>query len=143
MGAFVPLPMYHMRGGAVGSLLVRLARGRGFESRPRYKATKHTTMKVLTLIIKQGYFDQILAGEKHTETREIRPKTAGKYIYYENADTGRRYAPKNIDSAPESKNGYRYGAIEYDAIQFYVGYNSNRPGALVAVSYTHLTLPTN
>lgn len=90
-------------------------------------------MNVLTLIIKQEYFDKILSGEKKTETREIRPKTAGKYIYYENADTGRHYAPKDIDKAPESKGGYRYAPIQYDAIQLYVGYSSNRPGAVVKV----------
>ena len=90
-------------------------------------------MKTLSLIIKREFFDKILSGEKKTETREIRPKTAGRYIYYENLDNGQKYAPKDIDNAPESEKGYSYGAIQYDAIQLYVGYAKNRPGALVEV----------
>jgi len=36
-------------------------------------------MKNLTLSIKQVYFDEILAGTKKIETREIRPKNVKKY----------------------------------------------------------------
>jgi len=88
-------------------------------------------MKVLNLIIKQAYFDQILAGEKTVETREIRPKTAGRYIFYENNDTGVRYEPKDIDTAHDCANGYSFAPIEYDAIRFCVGYATNRPECLV------------
>ena len=88
-------------------------------------------MKILTLIIKQAYFDQILAGEKTVETREIRPKTAGRYIFYENNDTGVRYEPKDIDTAPDCANGYSFAPIDYDAIRFFVGYTPNRPECVV------------
>ena len=37
-------------------------------------------MKVLNLIIKQKYFDAILAGRKVQEFREVRPTTVKKYI---------------------------------------------------------------
>lgn len=69
-------------------------------------------MKILTLIIKQIYFDQILSGEKTKEFREIKQSTEKKYIIY----TGLKHKP-----------------IVYDAIRFYVGYNTNRDTALVAV----------
>lgn len=39
-------------------------------------------MNVLTLSIKQKYFDEILAGKKTHEYREIRPTNAKKYITY-------------------------------------------------------------
>lgn len=70
-------------------------------------------MKILTLIIKQEYFNQIITGEKKNETRELRPKNEKKYIVYDNEGC--------------------YDAIEYDAIRFYVGYNPNRDTALVEV----------
>ena len=37
-------------------------------------------MNILTLSIKQKYFDEILAGKKTHEYREIRPTNAKKYI---------------------------------------------------------------
>ena len=39
-------------------------------------------MNILTLSIKQIYFDEILAGKKTHEYREIRPTNAKKYITY-------------------------------------------------------------
>ena len=36
-------------------------------------------MNILTLSIKQKYFDEILAGKKTHEYREIRPTNAKKY----------------------------------------------------------------
>ena len=36
-------------------------------------------MNVLTLSIKQKFFDEILAGNKTQEFREIRPNTSQKY----------------------------------------------------------------
>jgi hypothetical protein len=37
-------------------------------------------MKILNLIIKQFYFDEIIAGRKTQEFREIKPTTEKKYI---------------------------------------------------------------
>ena len=47
-------------------------------------------MKILTLIIKQKWFDAILSGEKTVETREVRP-TNTKYISYRDNNTGKVY----------------------------------------------------
>ena len=73
-------------------------------------------MKILTLIIKQKYFDEILAGTKKNEYREIRPKNAKRYIVDVDEDT--------------------IEPVHYDAIRFYVGYNKNRATALFAVKNT-------
>lgn len=40
-------------------------------------------MSNLTLSIKQKYFDEILAGTKKVETRELRPKTSAKYLEFD------------------------------------------------------------
>jgi hypothetical protein len=69
-------------------------------------------MKILTLIIKQVYFDQILNGTKTQEFREIKPSTEKKYV---------------------DSTGIKPKPILYDAIRFYVGYHTNRDTALVAV----------
>ena len=68
-------------------------------------------MKVLTLIIKQKWFDEIIKGNKKQEFRELRPASEKKYIEYQKDGT--------------------FDAIKFDAIRFYVGYNKNRDTALV------------
>ena len=40
-------------------------------------------MSNLTLSIKQKYYDEILAGTKKVETRELRPKTSAKYLEFD------------------------------------------------------------
>lgn len=79
-------------------------------------------MKILNLIIKQKYFDAIMQGSKVQEIREIRPTTVKKYIQidqegYEVCDE------ETGQSIP----------IKYDAIRFFVGYNTDRDSALVEV----------
>ena len=71
-------------------------------------------LKVLTLNIKKIYFDEILAGNKNIEFRELKQTTLNKYTWVSNED-GKRYLKK------------------YDAIRFYVGYNKDRASALVEV----------
>lgn len=71
-------------------------------------------MKILTLIIKQKFFDQIIAGTKKEETREIKPKSEKKYVV--------------ID-----EEGAIIDLVAYDAIRFYVGYNKDRDTALVKI----------
>ena len=97
-------------------------------------------MKVLTLIIKQEFFDAILAGEKKTETREIRPKTASRYIEYYNPETGETYPdPEAItQDAPLDAR-----CIQYDAIRFFVGYAKDRATALVEVTGAQYFILTN
>lgn len=71
-------------------------------------------LKILTLIIKKKWFDEILVGRKNTEYRELKQSTLGKYTWVSNED-GKRYLKK------------------YDAIRFYVGYNKDRTSALIEV----------
>lgn len=78
-------------------------------------------MKILNLIIKQKYFDAIMAGRKVQEFREVRPTTVKKLIQID--DEGYEITDEDGISIP----------IQYDAIRFYVGYNAGRDSALVEV----------
>lgn len=78
-------------------------------------------MKKLSLIIKQEYFDQILAGTKKIETREIRPNNAGRYCEF-------------------NSDGELTGPKQYDALQLFVGYQPNRPSADVAVTRAEIRI---
>lgn len=84
--------------------------------------------KILTLIIKQKYFDAILDGRKVQEFREIRPTNEKKYIELD--PHGYAVLDKNGNCIP----------IKYDAIRFYVGYHTDRDTALVEVqsAYTEV-----
>jgi hypothetical protein len=72
-------------------------------------------MKVLTLIIKKKYFDEIMSGEKTIEYRELKQMTLNKYTYIDETD-GKRYLR------------------HYDALRLYVGYNKDRESAIVEVT---------
>ncbi|MBC6493023.1 hypothetical protein ACFSQD_00715 [Flavihumibacter stibioxidans] len=74
-------------------------------------------MKTLQLIIKEKFLAEIVSGTKLIETRDIRPKNASRYIVDIELPDGEK------DIAPK----------QYDAIQFYAGYNVNRKKALVEV----------
>ena len=52
-----------------------------------------TGWKILTLNIKQVYFNQILKGEKTIEYRDLKPSTLNRYTWVE-AETGNRYLRK-------------------------------------------------
>lgn len=82
-------------------------------------------MKILTLIIKQCYFDEIIAGTKKQEFREIKPTTSKKYI--EEDEEGYAILDENENCIP----------LKYDAIRFYVGYNKDRDSALVKIVDAH------
>lgn len=72
-------------------------------------------LKVLTLNIKEVYFNEIMKGDKKSEYREIKQTTINKYTYIDEAD-GKRYLRR------------------YDVIRFYVGYHKDRDSALVEVT---------
>lgn len=74
-------------------------------------------LKVLTLNIKEIYFNEIMSGEKTIEFRELKQTTLNKYTYVDEAD-GKRYLRR------------------YDVIRFYVGYHKNRDSALVEIKDT-------
>lgn len=77
-------------------------------------------MKILNLIIKQKYFDEIIAGTKKEEYREVKPSTIKKYI-------------KLDENSTEIVENDEIVCIKYDAIRFFVGYNKDRDSALVEV----------
>ena len=88
-------------------------------------------MKVLNLIIKQKYFDAILAGRKVQEFREIRPTTYKKYV--ETDEDGAYFVDDDDNLIP----------LKYDAIRFFVGYNKDRDSALVEVVGVHTEVFTD
>lgn len=88
-------------------------------------------MKILNLIIKQVYFDQILAGTKTQEFREVKPTTINKLLQQD--AEGYEVEDENGNALP----------IEYDAIRFFVGYNKNRDSALVEVKGAHCEIFTD
>ncbi|WP_295357470.1 GIY-YIG nuclease family protein [uncultured Prevotella sp.] len=71
-------------------------------------------LKVLTLVIKKMYFEQIVSGEKTEEYRELKQNTLNKYTYLDETD-GKRYLKR------------------YDALRLCVGYHSDRDCAVVQV----------
>ena len=86
-------------------------------------------MNILTLSVKQIYFDEILAGKKTHEYREIRPTNAKKYITY--LCGGKEY--KADEELPE-EGEIELKPIKYDAIKFLTGeYKGKRPYAIVEV----------
>lgn len=94
-------------------------------------------MKILNLIIKQQWFDEIIAGRKTEEYREIRPTTFKKYCRY--LIDGKEYeSVAEFDKLhPEIDNQdieFDIAPIKYDAIRLYVGYNKDRDSALVEVT---------
>jgi hypothetical protein len=78
-------------------------------------------MRILTLIIKETYLDQIVAGAKKLETREPKPNTFKKYYEYDS-------------------EGNEIGLRPYDAIQFYAGYRADRKAALVEIKSSELII---
>ena len=82
-------------------------------------------MKVLNLIIKQVFFDEIIAGTKKQEFREVKPTTIKKLLQID--ENGFEKEDEHGNALP----------IEYDAIRFYVGYNKDRDSALVEVLGAH------
>lgn len=89
-------------------------------------------MKTLDLIIKREYFDQILAGEKVQESREIRPTNADKFIL------------KNKDGLIVVNDRGNTMPLKYDAIRFYVGgYGNKHDSALVKVESAYTLIITD
>ncbi len=81
-------------------------------------------MKILTLIIKQKWFDQIMSGEKTTEYRELTPQNMRRLVEFDSEGY----------MVEDEQNGKPNVPKKYDAIRFYVGYNADRDSALVEVT---------
>ena len=86
-------------------------------------------MDILTLIIKNKFFDEIIAGTKLQEFREIRPNLVKKYCKVDDEGYAIFDEEKGI-----------FEPRHYDAIRFYVGYGKNRASALVSVTGCNIEL---
>jgi len=89
--------------------------------------------KVLTLSIKQKYFDEIIAGTKNIETREVRPNSFKKYARF--VANGKEY--KDINDVPKSilDEDIEVVPVKYDAIKLLTGeHKGKRPYAIVEVA---------
>ena len=76
-----------------------------------------TGWAILTLNIKQIYFDQILSGDKKAEFRELKQSKLNMYTWLDEAEN-KRYLKR------------------FDALKLYVGYKRDRASALVEVINT-------
>lgn len=84
--------------------------------------------KNLTLSNKQKYFDEILAGTKKNETREIRPNNVAKYCQVDEEGF-----------VLENDNGIM--PVKYDTITLLGGqYKNTRPRLVVAVKKAKIEL---
>lgn len=81
-----------------------------------------TGWAILSLVIKEVYFKQILTGEKTIEYRELKPTRLGSYTWLD-------------------KDGTRY-LKKFDAIRLYVGYHKDRDSALIEVLDTKYNVDT-
>jgi hypothetical protein len=97
-------------------------------------------MKTLTLSIKQTFFDQILAGTKTVETREIKPSNATRYVYFVDSATNTQY--KSWKDIPDGVGDIVIEPVSYDALKLLRGASKGtsqinpegtRPSCLVEV----------
>ena len=88
-------------------------------------------MKILKLIVKQCYFDEIIKGTKKQEFREVKPTTIKRLIELDK--DGYEIEDDNGNAIP----------IQYDALKLYVGYAKNRASALVEVKSAYCEIITD
>ena len=100
-------------------------------------------MNVLTLSIRQKYFDEILTGKKTQEFRDIRPSNSSKYIRY--VLNGKEYkSPNDMPSEDEEPGEVTLSAVKYDAIKFLTGeYKGKRPYAIVEAKSSEIQILTD
>jgi hypothetical protein len=96
-------------------------------------------MNILTLSIKQVYFNEILAGKKKVETREIRPNNFKRYCRY--TYEGKEYV--STDGLPKEDVGVT--PVKYDALKLLTGaYNlPKRPYLIVEVKDAEIVILTD
>ena len=102
------------------------------------KPTKENT---LYLTIKQKYFDEIMAGKKKNEYREIKDTTAAKYLkmWKEGGQRGLYFDASLIEGDPEgdiciyNDGVYPYIPVDYKFLKLAVGYAKDRDEAIVEV----------
>lgn len=77
---------------------------------------------VVTYIIKQHWFDEIMSGRKKKEYRELKPTTLKKLVKLDKK--GDLVLDENENAVP----------IHYDAMLLFVGYQKVRDSALVEIT---------
>lgn len=96
-------------------------------------------MNILTLSIKQKYFDEIVAGTKTHEFREIRPSNAKKYLTY--LCNGKEYL---ADEELPEEGDVEIKPIKYDAIKLLTGeYKGTRPYIIIEVKEADISILTD
>ena len=102
-------------------------------------------MNVLTLNIKQKYFDGIVSGTKRKEYREVMPFNFHKYGRITVPHPGgREYA--NWDDVPEEFSGSDWALtpVKYDALKLITGaYKGKRPYMIVGVESAEINILTD
>ena len=98
-----------------------------------------TSKKILNLSIEQNYFDEIVAGTKTHEYRDVTPGTERKYVYFEL--DGKFVAESSM--LPQSKRLSKdviLHPIKYDQIKLSTGaYSGKRPYIIVEVLDTKIS----
>ena len=102
---------------------------------------KPNKQNTLYLTIKQKYFDEIVAGTKKNEYRDIKDTTATRYLktWREGRQRGLYYNDALIDVDPEGdiciyNNGvYPFYPIDYKFLRLAVGYAKDRDEMVVEV----------
>lgn len=87
-------------------------------------------MNVLTLSIKQKYFDEILAGKKDFERREIKPSNVVNYVSF--IVDSKEY--EREEDIPDGDSEVMVKAKSYDRLKLVTGeYKGKRPYLIVEV----------
>jgi hypothetical protein len=96
-------------------------------------------MNLLTLSIRQNFFDEILAGTKRQETREVKPSNFNRYARY--VYEGKEY--KERDDIP-GEGALDVAPVKYDALKLLTGqYKNKRPYLIVEVKRAHIYFITD
>jgi hypothetical protein len=97
-------------------------------------------MKILTLNLKRQYFDEILAGTKTHEYRDLFPENNDRFIRYR--INGKEYKLNEIPSEEDEPGEITPVPIKYDAIKFLTGaYKGTRPYMIVEVLDAKINIP--
>lgn len=95
-------------------------------------------MKVLTLSIKQKFFDQIVNGTKKKEFRFLSPSTFSKHAKYVD-ENGKEYSDGS--EIPDDAQSIDIVPLGYDALKLCTGaYKGKRPYIVVKINKTEIEL---
>ena len=87
-------------------------------------------MNILTLSIKQKFFDEILSGKKDFERREIKPSNVENYVSF--IVDGKEY--EREEDIPDGDSVVMVKAKSYDKLKLVTGeYKGKRPYLIVEV----------